>query len=169
MEKLEWIRDLVTAEQKMEESGVIDFSAGFDANKTLKIETVDYIRDLKTYFVESSAAFNQMKTTNAGQIKIYGIAKTIADFMLFRNGFKLIFSIKAPGKISISFNHIGRSFVPGQIIEASKKPSATVQEDFLIAEWAAFEELIWKYKDQEIKNVDFLIRYYMTLFIRESL
>ncbi len=168
MDKLSWVKDLVQAEQKMEESGVIDFSAGFDAKQALKDETVEFIQDLKTLFIEASSAFNQMKATQSGQVKIYGIAKTIADFMLFRNGYKLIFSIKAPGKISISFQHMGRALIPGQVIE-QKIDTPQIKEDFLVAEWAAFEELIWKFKDQKINNMDCLIRYYMTRFLRESL
>ncbi|MBT4761890.1 MAG: hypothetical protein HOO06_09360 [Bdellovibrionaceae bacterium] len=166
MDKISWIKDLIDAEVKMEESGMVDFSAGFNANEAIKVETVEFIKDLKVLFVEASSAFNQMKTTSSGQIKIYGIAKTIADFMLFRNGYKLIFSIKGPGKLSVSFNHIGNAFIPGQTIE--KNAPRQIKEDQLVAEWVAFEELIWKFKDHEIKNLDFLVRYYMTRFVRES-
>ncbi|MEZ4872457.1 MAG: hypothetical protein R2827_09495 [Bdellovibrionales bacterium] len=33
MDKLQWVKDLVLAEQKMEESGMIDMQKGFDAKK----------------------------------------------------------------------------------------------------------------------------------------
>ena len=42
--------------------------------------------------------------------EIYGIANTHADFMLFRNGFKLIFSLKEPGAVSVRFHYVGAGF-----------------------------------------------------------
>lgn len=162
MEKYTWVKELVSAEQKMEESGIIDFSAGFDPAATIKEDSIEYLKDLKTSFVESASTFNQLKGTTLGNIKIYGISKTIADFMLFRNGYKLIFSLIEPGKIRVSFNHIGLSFIPGE--EAAQN---TDNIDQLIAKWGAFGQLQWHFKEQPIK-LDYLIRYYMTRFVRES-
>ena len=35
------------------------------------------------------------------------------------------------------------------------------------AKWGAFEEVLWSYKGQPFKSV-FLVRHYMTLFIKDS-
>ena len=94
MEKISWIKELVKAEQQMEESGLVDMSFGFDTDRILVNETVQFLLALKTEFVDSSTSFNELKPSALGRIKIYGIAKTHADFMLFRNGFKMIFSLK---------------------------------------------------------------------------
>ena len=110
MDKIQWIKDLVMAEQEMEESGVVDFAAGFDPEKELERETIDYLQDLKAAFIESAAAFNQLKASTVGNIKIYGISRTKADFMIFRNGFKLIFALKRPGIVDVRFNHIGANY-----------------------------------------------------------
>src|SRR4051812_1889016 len=91
MDRISWIKDLVLAEQQMEDSGIIDMSAGFDAEKELEDATIEFLADLKTGFIEAASTFNQLKGSALGTIKIYGISKTRADFMLFRNGFKLIF------------------------------------------------------------------------------
>lgn len=42
MGKLDWIRDLVRAEQQLEESDMIDFSVGFDEQKLLEDETITF-------------------------------------------------------------------------------------------------------------------------------
>ncbi len=166
MEKLAWIKDLVRAEQKMEESGVVDFSYGFDSQQLLVSESVGFLNNIKTVFVEASSSFNQLKGSSVGRIKIYGISNTHSDFMLFRNGFKLIFSMKEPGVIGIRFHYVGAGFV--QVGPASdngvKVPS---EEDILIARWGAFGDLVWTYQEQPIK-IDYLVRYYLTRFIRES-
>ncbi len=163
MDKLQWIKQLVLAEQQMEESGIVDLSSDFDTDKHLKDETLDFLIDLKTTFVELSSAFNQLKGSPMGKIKIYGISKTPADFMLFRNAYKLIFSAQAPGEIAIRFNHIGNSYIPGQ--KAAEETS--LDTDIITAEWGAYAQLVWKYKDHKV-NMDHLVRYYMSRFVKES-
>lgn len=167
MDKLTWIKDLVRAEQKMEESGVVDFSFGFDPQHLLVTESVGFLNNLKTSFVEAASSFNQLKGSSVGRIKIYGISNTHADFMLFRNGFKLIFSLKEPGAIGIRFHFVGAGFVqvPAATDNGAKVP--TGEEDTLIARWGAFGDLVWTYQDQAVKP-DYLVRYYMTRFVRES-
>lgn len=166
MDKLQWIKELVLAEQQMEESGVVDFSAGFDPESVLDEETVEFMNDLKAAFIEVSSAFNQLKGSSVGNIKIYGISKTKADFMLFRNGFKLIFSIKQAGTVSIRFNSIGTSFLPHQM-QGTQEPQQNQGEDLIKAHWGAFGELKWAYNGSAI-NLDYLVRYYLSRFVRES-
>ncbi len=164
MDKLSWIRELVRAEQEMEESGLVDFSVGFDPEKHLFSETIHFLNDLKTGFVEAATAFNQLKGSSIGRVKIYGISRTHADFMLFRNGFKLIFSMKEPGLLSIR-----SQFAGAQLLGAAQPAewNNVGEEDLLQARWGPFGDLIWTYHDQSIK-IDYLIRYYLSRFIRES-
>lgn len=169
-DRLGWIKDLVRAEQRMEESGVIDFGAGFDPAQILLTESVNFMHQLKIAFVDAASAFNQLKGSALGRVKIYGIANTHSDFMLFRNGFKLIFSLKEPGAVSIRFHYVGAGFQTGG---APMAPGAGAQathvgeEDLLMARWGAFGDLNWNYQEQPIK-VDYLVRYYLTRFVRES-
>jgi len=171
MDKLSWIKELVRAEQKMEESGVVDFTVGFDPQQILFNESIAFLNTVKTAFVESASSFNQLKGSTVGRIKIYGISNTHADFMLFRNGFKLIFSLKEPGVIGIRFHYVGAGLmqVPAGLPSAAAGDAGKVptEEDILIARWAAFGDLTWTYQEQPVK-VDYLVRYYMTRFIRES-
>lgn len=167
MDKLNWIKDLVRAEQKMEESGVVDFSFGFDPQQILTSESIAFLESLKSQFIEAASSFNQLKGSTVGRVKIYGISNTHADFMLFRNGFKLIFSLREPGIIGIRFHYVGAGFVqmPAASDNGAKVP--TGEEDMLVARWGAFGDLVWTYQEQTVK-ADYLVRYYMTRFIRES-
>ncbi|HMN67777.1 MAG TPA: hypothetical protein PKC28_04485 [Bdellovibrionales bacterium] len=159
---MNWIKELVLAEQQMEEAGVVDMEAGFDPVRQVEEATLDFIADLKTSFVETSGAFNQLKGSTHGNIRIYGISKTKADFMLFRNGYKLIFSMRQPGLISVSHSSAGAHYIPGQT-----KPEEGPSQDLLKASWGAFGQLIWTYNDHEIK-IDYLVRYYMSRFVKDS-
>lgn len=163
VEKLNWIKELVSAEQQMEEAGVVDMEAGFDPNRQVEEATLDFITDLKAAFVEAASAFNSMKGSTLGQIRIYGISKTKADFMLFRNGYKLIFSMRQPGTIAVSYSSAVAQYVPGQPAAGDdKKPI-----DLLRASWGAFGQLIWTYNEHSI-NLDYLVRYYLSRFVKDS-
>ena len=166
MDKLSWIKELVRSEQKMEESGMVDFSAGFNPAQLLQTQSLEFLNVLKADFVEASASFNQLKGSSVGRIKIYGISNTAADFMLFRNGFKLLFSLKEPGIIGIRFHYVGNSFM-SQPAASDNGAAIPSDEDILQARWGAFGDLIWTFQDQPIK-ADYLVRYYMTRFVRES-
>lgn len=169
MTKLEWVKDLVRAEEQMEETGIVDLSIGFDNERTLAKESLELLQVLKNEFIEAATAFNELKASALGRIKIYGIAKTQGDFMLFRNGFKMIFSLVEPGQISIRFNFMGPGFSAPSPIQPPGAIGATplMDEHLLTAKKGPFGESVWKFNDQEIR-VDSVVRYHMTLFIRES-
>lgn len=164
MSQIDWIKDLVLAEQKMEDSGLIDLSSS-DQDKILEEQTLECLRDIKTAFVETAAAFNQLKGSSLGTTKIYGISNTQADFMLFRNGYKLIFSMRRPGEIEIYHSLIGSHFLANPGAEAA--PMGGTDKDVLKAQWGAFGDLNWHYKNMPVR-IDYLVRHYFTRFIRES-
>lgn len=156
----DWIKELVLEEQKMEDSGVVNLSAT-GPQTHLEEYTIDFLSDCKAGFVEAIATFNHMKGSTLGTIKLYGISNTKADFMLFRNGYKLIFSMKRAGEIEIYHSITGSHFL-ANVGEEERKLS-----DTLIAHWGAFGELHWQYRNLNVK-LDYLIRHYLSLFIRES-
>ena len=162
MGKLDWIKELVHAEQQMEEAGVVDMTAGFDPQRQVEEATIDFLMDLKLAFVEVTSAFNQMKSTGLGQIKIYGISKTKADFMLFRNGYKLIFSMSRPGEIRIF-----QTATNPQFYFQTSNEEMGIETQTLSAEWGAFGQMSWTYKGQPI-NLDYLVRYYVSRFVKDS-
>lgn len=168
MSDISWIKDLVQFEKQMEESGMIDMQAGFDAHREIIRQSIDFMTELKNSFMDSASVFNQLKGEGLGSIKTYGISNTQADFMLFRNGFKLIFSLVEAGKIIITTRNPSGNITPGSFVGATSNanPEAASQE-MLMAQWGAFGELKWVYQNQAV-NLDFLVRYYLSRFIRES-
>ncbi len=159
MDKMSWIKDLVRTEQQMEDSGMIEITTGFEPEKHLHNETLLFLHQLKREFVDATTAFNQLKGSPLGRIKVYSISQTQADFMLFRNGFKLIFAMKQPGTIAMTFNR-------AQGINPAFKASQS-DEEYLMAKWGPFGDLVWSYNNQPIK-VDYLVKYYTTRFVHES-
>lgn len=152
-DKFDWIQDVIKAEEKVEETGIVDFDYAFNPERILVTEALKLMNEIKQGFEEAVEIFNEMKPTPAGKIKIYAIAKTHADFMIFRNGYKLIFSLTKPGVIAIRFHYMNTTHQENESIEIK---------------WGAFNDVIWVHKGQPIKK-EILVRHYLTKFIRESL
>ncbi len=166
-DRIGWIRELVRAEEQMEESGIVDMGTGQDTERALVQETLSYLQAMKSEFIESATAFNELKASPLGRIKIYGIAKTHADFMLFRNGFKMIFSLKAAGQISIRFNFIGPNYIPSQIPSVHNTSAPMMEEHVLEAKFGPFMDLQWTFQNQPV-HMAAVVKHHLTLFIKES-
>ncbi len=160
-----WIKELVAADEQIEKSVMIDMNLGLDTQRILITETIQFLLKLKNEFAICAADFNELKPTVLGRIKVYGIAKTHADFMLFRNGYKMIFSIKNAGVISIKFHYVGNMAIPQST--AQEKATIVMEEQFIETKWGAFEEVLWTYKTQSFK-INYLVRHFITHFIKDS-
>lgn len=154
MDKFSWIKDLVTADQQMQDAGIVDLSIIDDAGVHLEAASIDFLQDLKLEFLKVTSAFNQLSSSGVGPIRVYSIAKTQADFMLFRNGAKLIFSLQHGGGIVVS-HHVG---LTGQ---------ETSSQHCLTPEAKAFGQLTWSYQGHPIE-IDHMIRFYMSQFVQAS-
>ncbi|MEQ1665313.1 MAG: hypothetical protein ABL927_08065 [Bdellovibrionales bacterium] len=162
MTGVNWIKELVLSEQQMEDAGVINLSA-INPDTYLDEQTLEFLRDVKAMMVEAAATFNQLKGSNLGTLKIYGISNTKADFMLFRNGYKLIFSMKRPGEIEVYTTLITANFLN----TSPEQETRPTDRESIRSHWGAFGELQWHYNGLPIK-IDYLVRHYLSRFIRES-
>ena len=155
-----WIKNLARAEQKLETEGQISLHSSTPSTKELTEHTQEFMHQIRSAFIAQARLFNHIKGF-LGSLRIHGIADTHADFMLFRHGHKLIFSVKEPGLISIQIK------LHHQNHPQSQPAPTTEPADFIKGEWGPFNELKWTYNNQRI-NIDFLVRYYMTMFIKNS-
>ncbi len=168
MEKVDWIKALVSSEQKVEDTGIIDLSPHDDQQRVLAIESLQFLLNLKIEFYDAANIFNELKTSPLGRVKVYGVAHTHADFMLFRNGYKMLFTIKAPGVISIRMNFIGGNLVsPGPLENTSSSATNVMDETVLEAQLGPFNEVIWTYQGKAFQSSN-LVRHYMSFFLRQS-
>ncbi len=173
--KFEWIQELIKAEERIEETGVIDFASSIDPERTMIGAALSFLAQLRNEFNQAVEVFNDLKVDSSGKIKVYGVAKTHADFMLFRNGFKLIFSLKQPGIISIRTHFLNpalpavasMNFI-GQAVNSNLNSSQfRSEEEILEMMWGPFNETIWTYRSQPVK-AESVVRYYLTKFIHDT-
>jgi len=83
--------------------------------------------------------------------------------MLFRNGYKLFFSMKRAGNISIKIHYHGTDILTPQ----AEVLDSIGTEDMVEARWGAFGEVVWTHQETPV-NSDYLVRYYFSKFVRES-
>ena len=154
-----WIKSLAYQEEQMEKNGEVAFQASKSSlsEGQLKEYTVEFLKSLRTAFTQNVSYFNQLKGY-LSSIRIYAIANTEADFMLFRAGYKLVFSMKDPGLIAIKFAGVD-SFV-------NQQPYTPVE--YLKAIQAPFGEIKWTYNNHDIR-MEYLIRFYLTQFVKQSI
>jgi hypothetical protein len=163
MKETEWIKELIDTEQKMEESGIIDVAPAFDSDKNLEFESISILNKLKDLMIDSSTVYNKMRGSATGGIKIYGISKTKADFMVFRNGYKLFFALKRTGMISIKTHYHGNDLLSPQ----TEALDQLGHEDLIEARMGAYNEVIWTFQEQPV-NLEYLVKYYFSRFVKQS-
>ncbi len=168
MEKLIWIQDLVKNETLIEQDGMIESADQMSAEEILLHESVRYLMLLKNEFQDVMTAFNEIKGDVPGLVKLYGIAKTHSDFMLFRHGYKLVVSLKGPGLITIKMNFVPTSYVPTTIEGPDAFRERMIGEECVIeARYGAFGEVHWVHKNIPV-NIEYIVKFFFTMFSRES-
>ena len=154
-----WIKRLAYQEDQMEHSGQIPLPKDFTPSKEeLEEHTIEFLKQLRLAFTQSISLFNQLKGYTSS-IRIYGITDTKGDFMLFRNGFKLVFSMKQAGLIVIRLSQAASTLDQTQAVQPA---------NYIKGVWKPFGELQWTNNDQPIR-IDYLVRYYTTVFVQQSM
>ena len=152
-----WAVELASDERRMEAQGTVDFTNSYQKQELLKIRTREYLMTLQECFRSHVELFNESRRSPSHSVHIYKVSKAEGDFMLFRNGVKLVVSGQRAGKIIFAFNqYLGQIFAPSQapIIEID-------------ATWGPFDQLFWSFKGERVQVLD-LVRYFLTEFSKQS-
>ncbi len=164
MEHLSWVKDLVEAEKNMHETGLVDVYMDILGNEYFTQQSIRFITTLRNDFTQAVNMFNDLIDTPNQKIKIYSISRSQADFMLFRNGLKLMCSLKKVGEVCFRMSYLNpQPPVAGETNTLESKD----QEDIILGVHGPMGNIEWQYKNRPI-NTEALIRYYMIRFTRES-
>ena len=152
-----WIVDLAIEERRLERDGLVSYSVGASKQDLLKRRTLEFTTLLRKEFQEQIDLFNQARKSPAHMINLYRVSNTAEDFMLYRNAVKLVVSGSRGGEVSFIFNQYF-----GHMANSSNNHEIKVT-----AEWGAFDQLFWAYKNDRI-NVADMVQYFITEFARQS-
>jgi hypothetical protein len=157
MGEIPWAAELALSERKAEREGYVDFSNSYQKQEVLKVRTLEFVNSLQKAFREQVEIFNQTRKSPAHSIQVYKVSKTQGDFMLFRNGVKLVVSGQRSGRVLFAFNqYLGQIFTPTQ------NPTIEIE-----AEWGPFDQLFWSYKNERVQIQD-IVRYFTLEFVNQS-
>ncbi|MEO5666622.1 MAG: hypothetical protein ABIR96_01050 [Bdellovibrionota bacterium] len=152
-----WAAELAHTERRMERLGEVEYSTSFKKQEMLKTQTSEFMAVLRHEFARQIETFNEARQSGAQAVHLYRITNTEQDFMLFRNGVKLVVSGQRSGRVLFAFNQF-----LGQIYTSTQNPNFELE-----AQWNAFEQLVWTYRNDRVQLQD-IIRFFLSEFIRQS-
>jgi hypothetical protein len=152
-----WAAELAHTERRMERLGEVEYSTSFKKQEMLKTQTSEFMAVLRHEFARQIETFNQARQSGAQAVHLYRITNTEQDFMLFRNGVKLVVSGQRSGRVLFAFNQF-----LGQIYASTQNPNFELE-----AQWNAFEQLVWTYRGDRVQLQD-VIRFFLSEFVRQS-
>ena len=161
-----WIENLAIEEINMEESGTVRINDHLTPNALLEQSSIDFMDTLRDRCDVYVTKFNEYRGTPEGQgqqIRIFKISNTVNDFMLFRNSLRLIIARKADDVVSIGFLSGTKEVFPARMEQRDK----TQRTHDILAHIGPFHNISWRFNGEPV-NVDSLVRYYLSEFIRNS-
>ncbi len=166
-----WLHELARGEIHPDSEKLLQLGRSFDPQQIIEESTIEFLSELREHFNEFARLLNTYSEagTKFNDIKIYIVAQTAADFMLFRNQIKLIFSNTAHGVIHISFAQHLRSTlaVDGQDQTPFSNSSSTTtgQSQDLLAQIGPFRDVFWTFQGEKV-TPDQVSKFYFIEFTR---
>ena len=169
-----WIHELARAEVHPDAERLLQLGGGgggFDPQQLVEESTIDFLSDLRDRFTEFARLFNGYSETGAKfqEVKVYSVAQTAADFMVFRNQVKLVIANAAHGLIQIGFaNHTRNPVaVNGQPTAGSPAASVSAPPQDLLAQVGPFRDVHWTFQGEKI-TPEQIAKFYFTEFVRST-
>jgi hypothetical protein len=173
-----WIHELAKAEVHPDAEKLLQLGRSFDPQQLVEESAIDFLTELRERFQEYAGVFNSY--SEAGQkfseVKVYSVAQSAADFMVFRNQVKLIVSNSAQGMIQMSFtqHYRGNLAVDGQVVssQATESGSGATSPSFgktqdLLAQLGPFRDVFWTFQGERV-TPEQVAKFYFAEFTRAT-
>jgi hypothetical protein len=167
-----WIHDLAKAELHPDAERLLQLGKSFDPQQLVEESTVNFLAELREQFNECIRLFNSYSDSGAKfqEIKIYNVAQTAADFMIFRNSIKLVISNTSHGVVNVSFaQHVRTNLaIDGHDPTSSAPVSAPVlmgASQEILAQVGPFRDIYWTYQGERV-TAEQIAKFYFAEFAR---
>lgn len=149
-----WLHELARAEIHPDAEKLLQLGRSFDPQQLVEESSIEFLTELREHFNGHARIFNGYSENGARfqDVKVYAVAQTAADFMLFRNQIKLVFSNSAHGVIQISFaQHVrGTLAVNGQDQASLMTQAPGGQSQDLLAQVGPFRNVFWTFQGEKV-------------------
>jgi hypothetical protein len=153
-----WIHEIAKVETSPEAEALYNMTQGAGPEQAIEESTVDFLTELRADFQEYVRIFNSLSEGGKkfAEIKIFNLTQGAADFMLYRNGIKLIISNTTHGVIQVSYDRHGVAGSQGQSVP---------QPDELLARTGPFGTVNWTYRSEKVE-CEQVSKHFFTEFTR---
>jgi hypothetical protein len=166
-----WLHELARAEVHPDAEAVLNLGRSFDPQQLVEESSIDFLMELREQFTEYARIFNGYSENGSKfqELKLYSVAQTAADFMMFRNQIKLVVSNSAHGVIQLAFaQHVRGSLdVNGQMVGAGSSTGLGSPPAELLAQIGPFRDVHWTFQGERV-TPEQVARFYFAEFIRAS-
>jgi hypothetical protein len=170
-----WIHDLAKAEIHPEAERLLQLGRSYDPQQLIEESTVEFLAALREQFSEYARMFNAHSSagTRFQEIKVYNIAQSAADFMVFRNQVKLVVTNSTHGVVQVAFaQHLrGTMSVDGQSHGPPAQPlqlsPGLNQAQELLAQIGPFRDVFWTFQGEKITAAQ-VAKFYFIEFARAT-
>jgi hypothetical protein len=164
-----WLHELARAEVYPEADRLLNLQSSLDPHQLVEESTIEFLTELRKAFSEYARLFNSYSDDgNRFQpIKIYSLAGTAADFMIFRNQVKLMVSNSSHGLIQFRFaRHVHTSvMIDGQ--SHNKDQDEFGEAEQLTAEMGPFRRIFWTFQAEKVEPIE-VAKFYFAEFVRTT-
>lgn len=158
-----WIHELARAEVYPDAEKLLQLNSSLDPQQMVEESTITFLTELRELISENSKIFNGFSENGSKYqpVKIYSIAESAADFMIFRNQIKLAFANVAHGLIQITFS----KHQAGMSVDGKSEPQALGEPQELHAHVGAFRNIYWTYQTEKVSPEE-VAKFYFAEFVR---
>jgi len=163
-----WIHELARAEVHPDAESLLNLNSSSDPQQVVEESAVNFLTELREAFQQNVRVFNSYSEAGArfAEVKLYSIAQSAADFMIFRNQVKLVVSNVSHGVIQLNFNHHikGNFGVENQGLDVRGGGDGAISAE-LIAEIGPFRDVNWTFRGERI-TAEQVAKFYFSEFVR---
>jgi hypothetical protein len=168
----EWIHELARVELNPEAESILGSPSSFDPRISVEESTLEFQSRLQELIQNYSKVFNAFSDSGKryADVKVFPLAQTASDFMLFRNQTKLVISKSAHGVIEISYSAHQRGVIP-TVPQGSQQGAGATTTQFprheIVADVGPFFDVRWMYHDREV-TPEQVAKFFFADFIRAT-
>lgn len=141
-----WIHELARAEASPEADALYQINRVSAPEQAIEESTVEFLTDLRAHFQEYVRIFNSLSEAGKkfSEIKIFNLTQGAADFMLYRNGIKLIVANTTQGVIQLSYDK--------HVVNGTTSDFMIPQAEEILAQLGAFGSVFWMYRSEKVES-----------------